>query len=112
MDRHALNPSRENCAQARKNLTGAGRLHLFRNGGSLTFPVMTRVRVICGQSDGSFSPIETAGRPDERGMRAMTRPPTTPHLGVALVIAHVCLAYTGVARAQVFVEPVSEPQPA
>ena len=39
----------------------------------------------------------------------MTRPPTTPHLGVALVIALVCLAYTGVARAQVVVEPVSEP---
>ena len=64
---------------------------------------------MCGQSDGSFSPTETAGRPGERGMRAMTRPPKTPHLGVALAIALVCLAYAGVARAQVVAEPVSEP---
>ena len=63
---------------------------------------------MCGQPIRSFSPTETAGRPGERGMRAMTRPPRTPHLGVALAIALVCLAYAGVARAQVGAEPVSE----
>jgi hypothetical protein len=67
---------------------------------------MTRVRVTCGQSDGSSSPTETAGRLGERGMGA--RPPKTPHLAVALAIALVCLACAGVARAQVGTEPVSE----
>ena len=33
----------------------------------------------------------------------------TPHLGAALVVALVCLAYAGVARAQVVPAPVSEP---
>ena len=64
---------------------------------------------MCGQSDGSFSPTETAGRPGDRGVSAMTRPPKAPHLGVALAIALVCLAYAGVASAQVVTEPVSEP---
>ncbi len=61
-----------------------------------------------GQSDGSFSPTETAGRPTERAMRAVTRHRKAPHLGVALAIAFVCFAYAGVARAQVVAEPVSE----
>ncbi len=69
---------------------------------------MTRVRVTCGQSDGSFSPTETARRLGERGMRARARPSKTPHLGVALAIALVCLAWVGVAHAQVGAEPVSE----
>jgi hypothetical protein len=38
----------------------------------------------------------------------MTRPPKTPHLGVALAIALVCLACAGVAPAHVGAEPVSE----
>jgi outer membrane biosynthesis protein TonB len=38
----------------------------------------------------------------------MTRSARTPHLGVALAIALVFLAYVGVARAQVVEEPVSE----
>ena len=69
---------------------------------------MTRVPVTCGQSDGSFSPTETARRLGERGMRARARPPKTPHLGVALAIALVCLAWVGVAHAQVGAEPVTE----
>ncbi len=63
---------------------------------------------MCGQSDGSFSPTETAGPPGERGMKAMTRPAKTPHLGVALAVALICLAYAGVGRAQVVSEPVGE----
>ncbi len=64
---------------------------------------------MCGQADGSFSPTETARRPGQWGMNAVTRPSKTPHLGAALVVALVCLAYAGVARAQVVPAPVSEP---